>query len=74
MDYIIIVFPALESMQTNLSAIVLADVSNTQCLPPAENFKLIPCILIDFPSPELFPFGVGAGDLSGPRGDDSASN
>lgn len=31
-------------------------------------------ILTGFPSPELFPFGVSAGDLAGPRGDDSASS
>ena len=32
-------------------------------------------MLTDFPSrPDLFPFGVAADDLPGPRGDDSASS
>jgi hypothetical protein len=32
-------------------------------------------MLTDPPSdPDLLPFGVAAGDLPGPRGDDSASN
>ena len=32
------------------------------------------CMLTEFPCPEPFPFGVAAGDLPGPTGDDSASS